>query len=136
MKFLIGYYETELIQNTIDTPKSWHEGIGTHTLYCSIELYRTKTGKTLKRIHCCLEQNSRDFKCLDGNDTFTLHVDRRKRVHIPLKYMKECEFVNDNVILIFGMGHSFYIQSEREEISKEAILKFEEVLSEFGGNKV
>lgn len=132
MKFLVGYYETELIQNTIDIPKSWREGIGTHTLYCNIELYRSETGRMLKRIHCCMEENSMDFQYLDGNDIFTLHVDRRKRVHIPLKYMKECEFVNGNVILIFGMGHSFYIQLEREEISKDAILKFEEVLSELG----
>ncbi len=122
MKFLVGYYETELIQNTFVTPKSWRKGIGTHTLYCNIELYRTETERTIKRIHCCMEQNSREIN-LDGNDTFILHVDRRKRVHIPLKYMKECEFVNGNVILIFGMGHSFYIQSEREKISKDAINK-------------
>jgi len=135
MELLVGCYETKLIQNTIDTPKNWYRNFGTHVLYCILESYITETGKDSKRIHCFIEQDDQDLKAANGDEIFTIHIDRRKRIHLPLKYMRECELENKKNILIFGYGRSLYIQSERKQISADDLKELEKLLEDLEYNR-
>lgn len=125
MELIIGAYETNFESNTIKIPKAWRSRLITHTAYCTLDSYESENDKILMKINCFLDRDDYFLKCVDDSELFTVAIDRKKRIHIPQKYIEICGFEANTPILLIGWGYSFTIQTRRDKIKKEDIDQLE-----------